>query len=120
MGNTQAWKEEWPPKGTATPGHLEIPLLSSEFINEAKDIPTQAFSPSEYPFDMFWRTLIVNTTHGGQSTSSQAPPEYGQSFKVYCELLGRLLTRDSDQTMKNLYSEAMDFDQAFSSYIAGR
>jgi hypothetical protein len=121
VGRKQAWKDEWPPKGTATPGYLEIPLLVNEFINEAKDIATEAFSPHGYPFEMFWRTLIFNTTHGGQSTSSQAPPEYAQSFKAYCEVVGHLLSGSNvHQATKSLYLKAMDFDQAFSSYSNGR
>ena len=59
-----AWKDEWAPMGTAAPGYLEIPLLSKEFIDEAEDLEMKTFSPREYPFEMFWRTLIVNTAHG--------------------------------------------------------
>ncbi|TVY31751.1 Heterokaryon incompatibility protein 6,OR allele [Lachnellula subtilissima] len=102
LGRKQAWKDEWPPKGTATPGYLEISLLVNEFINEAKDIATEAFFTT-------------------RSTSSQAPPEYAQSFKAYCEVLGDLLSGSSvHQATRSLYLKAMDFDQAFSSYSNGR
>jgi hypothetical protein len=119
VGSKQAWKDEWAPMGTATPGHLEIPLLSKEFIDEAEDIVTEAFSPHEYSFEMFWRTLIFNTTHGGQSTSSQAPPEYAQSFKAYREVVDLLIRRAAGDK-RSLYLKALDFDQAFASYVGGR
>ena len=119
VGSKPAWKDEWAPMGTAVPGHLEIPLLNKEYIDEAENMVTEAFSPREYPFETFWRTLIVNTTHGGQSTSSQAPPEYAQSFKVYRELLDLLLRGDVKDT-RSLYLKALDFDQAFASYAGGR
>lgn len=95
-------------------------MLAKEFIDEAKEIVTEALLPREYPLEMFWCTLIVNTAHGGQSTSSQAPLEYAQSFKAYYELLGYLLSRGADQTTRSLYLTALDFDQAFVSYIGGR
>ncbi|KAE9369199.1 hypothetical protein N431DRAFT_560090 [Stipitochalara longipes BDJ] len=120
VGNKQAWKDEWLPKGNALPEPLEVPFLSNEFIQEAKAIAMEAFPLHEFPFEMLWRTLIANTTHGGDSTSSQAPPEYAQSFKAYCELANHLLSGDAVQVTRGLFLKAMDFDRAFSSYAGGR
>ena len=120
VGSKQAWKDEWRPKGSAMPGDLETSLLAKEFINEAKDIATEAFSPREYLVEMLWRTLIVNSTHGYQETASQAPPGYAQSFAAYCELVDHIVRRDASQATTSLYFKAMDFDQAFSSYGGGR
>jgi hypothetical protein len=125
IGNKPPWKDEWDPIGTIMPESHDIVQIIKEFIDEAEIIASEVFSSNEYPFEMFWRTLIVNTTLSDSITSSKAPPEYARSFKAYREVANLLLgtgekiTEDKKE-MESLLLESMDFERSFVVYAAGR